>query len=192
MRKKLSLAIAVFALFSAKRGFAQASSSSGSASSGSASSSSASGTSKLAPSCADDAERHRFDFWIGAWDVKTEDGTHVGDSLIESASNGCAVLENWTGARGGTGKSRNSYNPRLKQWQQFWIGSDGDVHEYRESQADGKSLVFFWKPPAATQTIIRLTFTPIDKDTVRQHSELSADGGKTWKTEYDFYYHRKA
>jgi len=38
---------------------------------------------------------------------------------------------------------------------------------------------------------VRLTFTPIDKDTVRQHSELSEDGGQTWKTEYDFYYHRR-
>ena len=181
MKAAIRLTVAAFALLSAQRTFAQASSSSGAQSS----------ASHAPPSCSDDAERHRFDFWLGAWDVKTEDGTHVGDSIIETASNGCAVLENWTGARGGTGKSLNSYNPRLKQWQQFWIGSDGDVHEYRESQTDGSSLVFFWKPPAATQTIIRLTFTPIDKDTVRQHSELSDDGGKTWKTEYDFYYHRR-
>jgi hypothetical protein len=115
----------------------------------------------------------------------------VGDSIIQTASNGCAILENWTGARG-SGKSLNSYNARIKQWQQFWIGSDGDVHEYRESTSEGNSLVFFWKPPTSARTIIRLTFTPIDKDTVRQHSEMSEDGGKTWKTEYDFYYHRRA
>src|SRR5689334_9840990 len=93
-----------------------------------ASSGSAAGASAAAPapySCAADPERHRFDFWLGAWDVTTEDGNHVGDSIIETASNGCAVLENWTGAKGGVGKSLNSYNQQLKQWEQFWIGSDG-------------------------------------------------------------------
>jgi hypothetical protein len=183
MKTAIRLTFAALALLGAQRAFAQASSSSGSQAA----------SSTPAPySCTDDPERHRFDFWIGAWDVKTEDGTHVGDSIIESISNGCAVLENWTGAKGGTGKSLNSYNSRLKQWQQFWIGSDGDVHEYRESQSQGNSLAFFWKPAGSTQTTIRLTFTPVDKDTVRQHSELSSDGGKTWKTEYDFYYHRRS
>ena len=161
-----------------------------SASSGSSSGSSASAT--PAPySCAGDPERHRFDFWLGAWNVTTEAGTHVGDSIIETASNGCAILENWTGARGGRGKSLNSYNQRLKEWQQFWIGSDGDVHEYRESQSDGSSLVFFMKRDGTPNAVTRLTFTPVDKDTVRQHSEVSEDGGQTWKTEYDFYYHRQ-
>ena len=28
--------------------------------------------------------------------------------------------------------------------------------------------------------------------TVRQHAETSTDGGKTWTTTYDLYYHRKA
>src|SRR6476659_1661827 len=105
MKTTVRLAIGAFALFSAQRTVAQTSSSAG----GQAASSSP------APySCPDDPERHRFDFWLGAWDVKTEDGNHVGDSIIETASNGCAVLENWTGARGGTGKSLNSYSPRLK------------------------------------------------------------------------------
>jgi len=141
--------------------------------------------------CGNDAERHRFDFWLGAWNVTTQDGTKVGESVIETASNGCAVLENWAGAKGGRGKSLNSYNPEQKQWQQFWIGSDGDVHEYRSSQSDGKSLIFFMKRDTSPQRIVRLTFTPIDNDTVRQHSEVSEDGGTTWKTEYDFYYHRR-
>jgi hypothetical protein len=183
MKTMLRLSTAAFALVSVQQSRAQAAASSGSQSAASSS----------APySCSDDPERHRFDFWLGAWDVKTEDGTHVGDSVIETASNGCAVLENWTAAKGGAGKSLNSYNSRLKHWQQFWIGSDGDVHEYRESQSDGKSLIFFWKPAGSTQTVIRLTFTPIDKDTVRQHSEISSDAGKTWKTGYDFYYHRRS
>jgi opacity protein-like surface antigen len=145
-----------------------------------------------APRRCADSEHHRFDFWIGEWDVTTPDGQHVGSSVIQSVSGGCAILENWTDRHGGTGKSLNGYNPTVKQWQQFWIGQGGEVSEYRSSQFDGKSLAFFIKDDATPLVLHRLTFTPIDSLTVRQHSENSEDGGKSWKTEYDFYYHRKA
>jgi hypothetical protein len=141
--------------------------------------------------CVTDAERHRFDFWIGEWDVTTPDGKPAGSSVIESVSGGCALLENWTSRGGGHGKSLNAYNPSIRQWQQFWIGQDGQVAEYRSSQSDGPSLVFFIRDDAKPLSVNRLTFTPVDPQTVRQHSETSDDGGKSWKTQYDFYYHRK-
>jgi len=141
--------------------------------------------------CVNDPERHRFDFWIGEWDVTMPDGKPAGSSVIESVSGGCALLENWTSRSGGRGKSLNGYNPSIKEWQQFWIGQDGQVSEYRSSQFDGTSLAFFIKDDAKPLALHRLTFTPIDAQTVRQHSENSENGGKTWKTEYDLYYHRK-
>jgi hypothetical protein len=182
MRRYIIAGIAGLGIFCARQSVAQTASAGGS---------SAASAAPAPYSCADDPERHRFDFRIGAWNVTIEAGNHFGDSIIETSSNGCAILENWTGARGGRGKSLNSYNQRLHEWQQFWIGSDGDVHEYRESKTDGSSLVFFMKRDSTPNTIARLTFTPVDKDTVRQHSEVSEDGGQTWKTEYDFYYHRR-
>jgi hypothetical protein len=145
--------------------------------------------------CANGPERHQFDFWIGEWDVSPSPASReplVGTSVIQSVSGGCALLENWTGARGGQGKSLNAYNPLIHEWQQYWIGQDGNVTEYRSSQFDGKSLSFFTDNGGGPNLIGRLTFTPIDSTTVQQHSESSADGGKTWKTSYDFYYHRKS
>jgi hypothetical protein len=66
-------------------------------------------TAQTAPTpCAAQAERHQFDFWIGDWDVTTQGGTSVGSSVIQSVSGGCALLENWTGNRGGHGKSLNT------------------------------------------------------------------------------------
>jgi hypothetical protein len=144
------------------------------------------------PQCTADPERHRFDFWLGEWDVTTPGGTPVGSSVIQSVSRGCALLENWTGVNGGQGKSLNAYNPQIHQWQQFWIGADGGVSEYRSSRLDGSSLVFFLSDSARTPSAARLTFTPVDSATVRQHSETSSDGGKTWVTQYDFYYHRRS
>jgi len=140
--------------------------------------------------CVDDPERHRFDFWIGEWNVTTPGGTTVGSSVIQPVSGGCALLENWTSASGGQGKSLNAYNPSLKQWQQYWIGQDGTPTEFRSSEFDGRSLAFFVKHDDPLK-MERLTFTPVDAATVRQHSETTEDGGKAWKTSYDFYYHKK-
>ncbi|HEV7839602.1 MAG TPA: hypothetical protein VGO75_16145 [Gemmatimonadaceae bacterium] len=151
---------------------------------------SSSGASAPTP-CVTDAERHRFDFWIGEWSVTTSDGKPQGSSVIQSVSGGCALLENWTSARGGNGKSLNAYNPQIRQWQQYWIGQDGLVTEYRTSQFDGRSITFFERRDAKPDSVGRLTFTPVDNATVRQHAEASSDGGKSWTTTYDLYYHRK-
>src|SRR3569832_2193857 len=115
--------------------------------------------------CPASAERHQFDFWIGTWDVKTPAGGLAGHSVVQSISGGCAMLENWTSAGGGQGKSINAYNPAIKQWQQYWIGQDGNPTEYSESTYDGKSIAFVARNGATVQ---RLTFTPLEDGTVRQ------------------------
>ena len=144
--------------------------------------------------CVDVAERHRFDFWIGEWEVTTPAGGRAGSSSVQSVSGGCALLENWTSANGGHGKSLNAFNPAVGQWQQYWIGQDGNPTEFRESTWSGSSIVFRAHAPAAGKspaTEMRLTFTPVDSSTVQQHGESSTDGGVTWTTTYLFVYHRK-
>jgi len=147
----------------------------------------------LAVPCANAPERHRFDFWIGEWDVTTspkKEGSKGGSSVIQSVSGGCALLENWTSIKGGQGKSLNAYNPLVHEWQQYWIGQDGNVTEFRTSHFDGTSLSFLTENGPGPNLVGRLTFTPIDSNLVRQHYESSRDG-QTWTTVYDLYYHRK-
>ncbi|HEX7981799.1 MAG TPA: hypothetical protein VF461_24550 [Gemmatimonadaceae bacterium] len=154
----------------------------------------ASAPARMATPCADAPERHRFDFWIGEWEVTTPAGGRAGTSSVQSVSGGCALLENWSSVNGGHGKSLNAFNPALGQWQQYWIGQDGNPTEFRESTWLGNSIVFRAHVPAAGKSPAmetRLTFTPLDSSTVRQHGESSADGGATWKTTYLFVYHRR-
>lgn len=144
--------------------------------------------------CASSADRHRFDFWIGEWNVTTKGGSPTGTSSVQSVSGGCGLLENWTDLRGGTGKSLNAYNPIVGEWQQYWVGQGGAVTEYRESKWTGKSVSFITRTPAGPNvpaSIGRLTFTPLDDGSVRQLGETSSDDGKTWTVTYDFYYHRR-
>lgn len=134
-------------------------------------------------------ESHQFDFWIGEWNVTTPDGKPAGTSRIESIASGGGLLENWTGAGGGSGKSLNTYNRATKQWQQFWVG--GGVLELAGGLVDGSMVLTGEHKTPAGQMTEKITWTPNADGSVRQHWEQSADGGKTWINAFDGLYRRK-
>ena len=140
--------------------------------------------------CVNDADHRRFDFWVGDWDVTTKGGAPVGTSSVQVVSGGCALLENWTALNGSTGKSLNAFVPATGQWRQFWVGQGGAVTDYAESTWSDGAITFLSRPNAPKLPYQRLTFTPLADGTVRQFGEISTDSGRTWKTGYDFYYHR--
>jgi tetratricopeptide (TPR) repeat protein len=143
--------------------------------------------------CSTDPERRKFDFWVGDWTVTTAGATVVGSSAVQVINGGCSLLENWTSARGSTGKSLNSFNPATSQWQQYWVDQTGGVTEYRESEWRTGALSFLAHStqPNGAPVLQRLTFSALSDSVVRQHGERSTDNGKTWSTTYDFYYHRR-
>ncbi len=145
-------------------------------------------TAAFAP-CESDPNARRFDFWLGRWRVSPANAPQAaaGSSVIQRVSGGCALLENWTAANGSEGKSLNAFNTALGQWQQYWVGQNGGVVEFRESHWDGPTLVYLSRLGSPWQ---RLSFTPLDTATVRQFGETSTDSGRTWQVSYDLHYHR--
>ena len=143
--------------------------------------------------CLSRAESHQFDFWVGEWDVTNAQGQPAGRSSVQQILSQCVVFENWTDGQGGQGKSFNAYNTDLRMWQQFWTDQYGRVTEYRESERTPEGGLRFLAHQLlrGQPSLIRMTFTPVDKSTVHQYGETSADSGKTWTTSFDLYYHRK-
>ena len=148
---------------------------------------------RLMRPCADRAASHRFDFWVGDWDVTNAQGQPAGHNTIQQILEQCVLLENWTDAAGGQGKSFSAYNPERDMWQQFWVDQYGRVTEYRDSEWDGTTLRFLARvvTPKGEKQLWRMSFTPIDSVTVRQWGEASTDEGKTWTVTWDLYYHKK-
>jgi hypothetical protein len=136
-------------------------------------------------------ESHQFDFWLGEWTVTNPAGKKAGESRIESIAAGSGLLENWTGAGGGIGKSLNCWNPAKKQWQQFWVGAGGSVLELGGGLVGGNMVLSGEHDVGGQRTIERITWTPNPDGSVRQHWEQSTDGGKTWKTSFDGLYRKK-
>ena len=146
--------------------------------------------------CAYNPLNRQFDFWVGEWDVVTADRADpAGSSRIELILGDCVIQENWTsgGNAGYEGKSYNIYNPDLHRWEQFWNDNAGGmIHFYGELKS---GVMDYWTDeiPQKDGTKLKrhLQFIPSGADKVRQFSQGSTDGGKTWHVEYDFIYQRK-
>lgn len=144
----------------------------------------------------EDAEFRQFDFWIGDWDVvSAADGTHQGSSHIAKDMGGCVIWENWTSSGGPYfGKSYNTWNVSLKRWEQYWVDNAAGVIFFHGGIKDG--VMDYWTDdvpqPSGGALMRHLQFFNLGPDKVRQFSQGSTDGGKTWHVEYDFIYTKSA
>jgi hypothetical protein len=145
--------------------------------------------------CKYSAESRQFDFWVGDWDVvNTSGGQQVGSSHIAQELGDCVIWESWTSAGlPYAGKSYNAYNTSLKRWEQFWVDNSQGMIFFYGNLKDG--VMDFWTDeipqPSGPNMRRHLQFFNLAPDTVRQFSQRSTDGGKTWTVEYDFTYHRR-
>jgi tetratricopeptide (TPR) repeat protein len=137
------------------------------------------------------AEARQFDFWVGDWEVFNPAGQKVGTNTIQMFAGGCGVLENWTNAVGGDGKSINYYDASAGKWYQYWIGIDGGALRYAGNFKDNAMRFEGETSANGKKTLNKLTFFKLDENTVRQLAESSTDDGKTWSVNYDFKYVRK-
>jgi tetratricopeptide (TPR) repeat protein len=142
--------------------------------------------------CKYNAEHQQFDFWVGEWTVKQTGVDQVmGSSSIQKILDDCVVLENWTGGRGNTGKSFNIYDANTKKWEQYWVDSNGG-RIFFSGHLNGTTMDYFADTDENGKKATRhLQFFHVSSDEVRQFSQRSEDGGKTWSVEYDFTYFRK-
>jgi len=139
------------------------------------------------------AEYRQLDFWVGDWKVIGMGGQQVGSSHVDLILGDCVVFENWSSGFGSEGKSFNKYNPHAKRWEQYWVSDQGET-TFFQGQLEGKNMVYYADgvAPDGKPMKRRLTFFNLGPDQVRQFSQQSTDGGKTWSTEYDLTYVRKS
>jgi hypothetical protein len=142
--------------------------------------------------------RKQLDFWIGTWDVHPwaqpgATGPLLGTNVIEPQLDHCVLLEQWTGTRGGTGRSYNWFDSNLGNWRQLWIASNGGTLDYSQGEFRDGAMRFrgFTTGPSGQRIERRLTFFHLHADTVRQLFENSTDSGRTWTPGFDGRYIRR-
>jgi hypothetical protein len=143
----------------------------------------------------------QFDFWVGEWEVyprlkdpaRQDKAPLIARSRIERLYAGCAIRENWMPLKGTGGGSLNAVDPATGRWHQTWIGSQPGRVEFDGGRVGQAMVLTGWWAGVngpGQDALIRMSYTPIDQDTVRQHGEQSTDHGLTWSDNFDFIYRR--
>lgn len=137
-------------------------------------------------------EFHQLDFWVGSWDVVGTSGEKLGSNRIDRILNGCAIQENWSESSG-EGKSLFYYQPAEKRWRQVWVTDTatepGGVKEKHAVAVEAGGMRFQGELVIGGRIVLDRTTLKLQPDgRVRQSIETSADGGVTWKTQFDALY----
>lgn len=144
--------------------------------------------------CSEEANRH-FDFWEGRWLVERADGILAGHNTISVLLGECVLQEHYTTPSGYEGYSLNAYDAARGVWHQTWMDNGGLVLVL-EGGYDGGEMVMEGETvgPDGTSRLNRITWSRVDGDAdrVRQHWEVSTDGGDTWSDAFDGLYIRQS
>jgi hypothetical protein len=141
--------------------------------------------------CVFNQEHRQFDFWVGEWDVMNKD-KKIATSSIQRIVSDCIIFENYSQQDGYTGKSFNFYDAALGKWRQTWVDRMGSVSEFVGEVKDN-AMRFEGETHRrdGVKVLRRMTLFNLGAERVRQYSERSLDGGKTWSVAYDFTYLRR-
>jgi dihydroorotase/N-acyl-D-amino-acid deacylase len=144
--------------------------------------------------CANEANRH-FDFWEGRWMVRAASGVLAGHNTITVGLGECALMEHYTTPSGYEGRSLNVYDASRGVWHQTWT-DNGGLLLVLEGGYEGERMIMQGETtgPDGAVTLNRITWSRVDgdPDRVRQHWEVSADAGETWRTGFDGLYIRQS
>lgn len=143
---------------------------------------------KRANPCKFDSNYRKFDFWLGEWDVFSQN-QKIAESSITMTNGDCGILENWRPNGSNGGNSISYFDTSDKKWKQNWVAG-GSVSHYEEPDdyEDGDMQLI----AKGNDPWYRMVYTyNKTEDTVRQTQEVSNDKGKTWTIGFDGLYKRK-
>jgi hypothetical protein len=133
---------------------------------------------------------HAFDFWLGRWSVRVDDGTLVGHSTVARGGGGCTITEDWRGAGGSMGTGMTFFVPSKDQWRQVWIGSSGALIDMSGGLVDGVmrmvGTIEYVSP--ANVVAFRGSWTPLPDGQVHQRLEEFDLVGQAWRIWFEGYY----
>lgn len=136
-----------------------------------------------------------FDFWLGVWDVYTNNEARElqGTNSITKHHGNCLIMENWTSVQGGTGRSMNYFDPVEGQWRQLWVAGGysidytGGLNETGSMVLNGK--INYYK--TGKSNAFRGTWTLNADDSVRQFFEQQDPESQEWAVWFDGLYIKK-
>jgi hypothetical protein len=136
-------------------------------------------------------EHRALDFRIGSFNVKTYTGIQAGTNRVARLLGGCAIEDRWTGAVSGEGRGLTWFDADARRWRMVYVNEQGRSLDLAGVFA-GDSLVLLGDNIGldGRRGLQRLTWSPLPQGGVRQHWEISFDGGSSWQLVFDGRYTR--
>ena len=136
-----------------------------------------------------------FDFWLGEWNVYSNDEKRVfqGTNSVTKHHKNCLIMENWTSAQGGTGRSMNYFDPVEDQWRQLWVAVGYSI-DYTGGLDESGSMVLNGKIndyKSGKSQDFRGKWTANTDGSVRQFFEQRNPETSEWAVWFDGLYVRK-
>lgn len=118
----------------------------------------------------------------------------MGVNRITAQQDSCLIREEWQSLESDfSGTSYNYYDADTGQWKQVWIDNKGTHLELKGGLNNNRMVLRsdIIKNEAGENRLNRITWTPLLNGNVRQHWEVSEDGGLEWKTVFDGLYKKR-
>jgi len=142
----------------------------------------------------DSTESRQLDFWVGEWELTYAgpDGKPVKSrNRITKTLDGCAILEEFTGAPGTKldGRSYSAFDRATKRWKQTWVDNTASYLDFEGTTVDGHMAFARVVAKDGKSSHQRMVFRDVKPDSLKWIWELSPDG-KAWKTSWEIEYKR--
>ena len=142
----------------------------------------------------DSPEARQFDFWLGEWTAsyELEGKKATSRNRISKILNGCAILEEFTGAPGIVleGRSLSTFDRNTRRWGQTWVDSEGSYLDFHGALVDGRMIFTREAERDGRKFTQRMVWQDIAADSFKWLWQRSEDEGKTWKTLWEIDYRR--
>lgn len=143
----------------------------------------------------DTPESKQLDFWLGDWELAYTgaDGKPAKSrNRISKTLDGCAVLEEFTGAPGTKldGRSYSTYDRATRRWKQTWVDNTASYLDFDGATVDGNMAFVRSATRAGKVTHQRMVFRDVKGDSLTWLWQSSPDG-HAWTTQWEIAYHRK-
>ncbi|HSW83808.1 MAG TPA: DUF1579 family protein [Usitatibacter sp.] len=139
-------------------------------------------------------ESHQMDFWLGEWDAQYVMNGVQGAShnRITKMLDGCAILEEFTGAPGMPleGRSYSVYDRNAGAWKQTWVDNQGGYLDFVGGLEEGNRVFARQFQRQGKTTTQRMVFRDVKPDAFKWLWQNSTDGGATWNTAWEIDYRR--
>lgn len=142
-----------------------------------------------------------FDFWVGEWNLTWQypDGSQgSGTNNIIKTLDGKVIVENFqvtdSGAyKGFKGTSISVFNPNTKTWNQAWADNQGGYFNFTGTVENGERIFHTTRVnQSGKESLLRMRFYRIEKDSLVWDWEQSTDGGSIWNLQWRINYKRKS